>query len=204
MRRRDNPTGWRRRAAAGAYAAAFAAAVAAPAAAEDEGMRRGHGLVGEFAHYEVVPDEELGKMRGGFLLPAGILNFAIDVAAQFNGQRIYDGQLSYSPGTGFSNTVTHYDTTNLGVPVSGKVKLGDAINQIVTSVQAGDGNVAPTRFNGANGFVVTVQNSLSNVVIQQQMQVRLDLEASRFIQSQTVTNMRSRLGQLRHMSSSFR
>jgi len=200
MRGRFKPAGWRRRVAAGAYAAALAVSVAAPAYAEDLRQTEG-GIAGGFARYEVVPDEQLDKMRGGFLMPAGILNFAIDIAAQFNGHRIYDGQLTYSPGAGLASSVTHYDTSGLGVPVSGNVKLGDAINQIVTSVQAGNGNVAPESFNGANGFFVTVQNTLSNVVIQQQMRVRLDLDADHFLPSHAVMGLRNRLQQMQHFGS---
>lgn len=199
----NSRAGWRRRAAAAASAAALAAAVAVPASAQDL-RQAGAGnpdLTSDFARYEVVPDEQLGKMRGGFLLPAGVLNFAIDVAAQVNGQRIYDGQMTYTPGAGIGGSVTHYDTSGLGLPVTGDVKLSDAINQIVTSIRAGNGNVALAGYNGANGFVMTVQNTLSNVVIQQQMQVRLDLAASHFIQSQAVTNLQNRMGQLRYLSS---
>lgn len=160
----------------------------------------GSQLVAELARYETVPDEELAKMRGGFVVPNGLLNFAIDVAAQINGQRIYEGRLTFSPAAGVTSGVTNFDTSGFGVPVAGNVKLADAVNQIVTSVQAGNGNVAPMSFNGANGFMMTVQNTLSNVVIQQQMQVQLDLQASQFIQSQAVTNMQARMSQLRHLS----
>lgn len=156
-------------------------------------------LVADFARYEAVPDEQLAQMRGGFVMPTGLLNFAIDVAAQINGQRIYEGRLTFSPATGITGGVTNFDTSGFGVPVTGNVKLTDAINQVVTSIQAGNGNVAPVGFNGANGFTMTVQNTLSNVVIQQQMQVQLDLQAAQFIESQAVTNMRTRMGQLRYL-----
>ena len=157
-------------------------------------------LVTEFARYEVVPDEQLSKMRGGFLVPSGILNFAVDVAAQINGHRLYEGHLTYSPSAGIGGGVTQYDTSALGVPVSSNVNLNDAVNQIVTAIQAGHGNVAPSGYNGANGFVMSVQNTLSNVVIQQQMHVRLDLEANRFLESQATTQWRSRLAQLRYLN----
>lgn len=157
-------------------------------------------LVAELGRYETVSDAELAKMRGGFVVPNGLLNFAIDVAAQINGQRIYEGRLTFSPATGMTGGVTNFDTSGFGVPVTGNVKLTDAINQVVTSVQAGKGNVAPVGFNGANGFMMTVQNTLSNVVIQQQMQVQLDLQANQFIQPQAVTSMQARMGQLRHLN----
>lgn len=179
---------------------ALAGATWAESASAQELRPAGEQIVAEFARYEVVPDEQLARMRGGFVMPTGLLNFAIDVAAQINGQRIYEGRLTFSPATGVTGGVTNFDTSGFGVPVAGNVKLADAINQVVTSVQTGNGNVAPTSFNGANGFMMTVQNTLSNVVIQQQMAVQLDLQASQFIQSQAVTNMRSRMGQLRHLS----
>lgn len=175
------------------------AMVSGPALAQ-ELRPAGRQLVAEFARYEAVPDEQLAQMRGGFVMPTGLLNFAIDVAAQINGQRIYEGRLTFSPATGVTGGVTNFDTSGFGVPVTGNVKLTDAINQVVTSIQAGNGNVAPVGFNGANGFMMTVQNTLSNVVIQQQMQVQLDLQAARFIESQAVTNMRTRMGQLRYLA----
>jgi hypothetical protein len=179
---------------------AFAGAISFGTALAQEMQPADRLLVTELARYEAVPDEELAKMRGGFVVPNGLLNFAIDVAAQINGQRIYEGRLTFSPATGITGGVTNFDTSGFGVPVTGNVKLTDAINQVVTSVQAGKGNVAPTSFNGANGFLMTVQNTLSNVVIQQQMQVQLDLQASQFIQSQAMTNMQARMGQLRHLN----
>jgi hypothetical protein len=185
-----------------------ALAIAALAGAMAEGSALGQELlrpadpqlVAELTSYEVVPDAELAKMRGGFVVPNGLLNFAIDVAAQINGQRIYEGHLTFSPATGVTGGVTNFDTSSFGVPVTGNVKLADAINQVVTSVQAGKGNVLPPSFNGTNGFIMTVQNTLSNVVIQQQMQVQLDLQASKFLESQAVANMRTRMGQLNHLT----
>jgi hypothetical protein len=179
---------------------AFAGAMAAGPALAQELRPGDRQLVAELSRYEKVSDEQLAKMRGGFVVPNGLLNFAIDVAAQINGQRIYEGRLTFSPATGVTGGVTNFDTSGFGVPVTGNVKLTDAINQIVTSVQAGNGNVAPTGFNGANGFMMTVQNTLSNVVIQQQMAVQLDLQANQFIQSQAVTDMQARMGQLRHLA----
>jgi hypothetical protein len=180
--------------------AGFAGVMAAGPALSQELPAAEPQLVAELARYETVPDEQLAKMRGGFVVPNGLLNFAIDVAAQINGLRIYEGRLTFSPATGITGGVTHFDTSGFGVPVTGNVKLTDAINQIVTSVQAGNGNIAPVGFNGANGFMMTVQNTLSNVVIQQQMQVQLDLEADRFIPSQAVMNLQSRMSQLRHLT----
>lgn len=179
------------------------ALIATPADAGEFGVEPSAALETEFAVYEVVPDKELSELRGGFILPDGVLNFAIDVAAQINGQRIYDGQLSFSPG-GMVGSITQHDTTGLGVPVTGNVSLGDAINQVVTSIQAGNGNIAPSNFNGTNGFVMSVQNTLSNVAIQQHLGIRLDLDAGQFLPSVSTAAMRNRMGQLQHMSNGFR
>lgn len=150
----------------------------------------------DFGLYERVPDPELAKMRGGFVIPTGLLNFAIDLAAQINGQPIYQGRLTFSPGTGVTNEIEHFDTSGFGVPVTGNVNVNDAISQVVTSVQAGDGNVAPAAFADAEGVVLTVQNTLSNVVIQQQMRLQLDLEAGAFMESPAGLSLRNRMRQL--------
>jgi len=136
-------------------------------------------------------------MRGGFVIPNGLLNFAISLAAQINGRPIYQGSLTFSPSTGLTNDIHHFDTSGFGVPVAGTVNLNDAIDQVVTSVKAGDGNVVPAEFGGTKGVVMTVQNTLSNVVIQQEMRLQLDLDANEFLQSPAAASMRGRFRQLR-------
>lgn len=165
----------------------------------DPGKPAGLMLTSEFGEYKKVPDEQLAKMRGGFVMPTGLLNFSVDLAAQINGLPIYQGSLTFTPGAGVTNNITVFDTTGPefgGVPVTGDVNIAGEVNQIVASVQAGNGNVAPATFGGASGFVATVQNTVSNVAIQQQMRVRLDLSADHFLPSVATTQLRSRLEQV--------
>jgi len=182
----------------GILALGMSALLTFPALA-DPGKPAGGALTADFQQYKKVPDEQLAKMRGGFVMPAGLLNFSVDLAAQINGLPIYQGSLTFSPGAGVTNNITVFDTTGPefgGVPVTGDVNIAGEVNQIVSSVQAGNGNVAPSTFAGASGFVATVQNTVSNVAIQQEMRVRLDLSADHFLPSVAATQLRSRLQQV--------
>jgi hypothetical protein len=175
---------------------------AVPALA-DPGKPTGRALTTDFKQYKKVPDEQLAKMRGGFVMPTGLLNFSVELAAQINGLPIYQGTLTFSPGTGVTNNITVFDTTGPefnGVPVTGDVNIAGEMNQIVASVKAGNGNVSPTTFAGATGFVATVQNTVSNVAIQQEMRVRLDLSADHFLPSVAATQLRNNLRQVRNLS----
>ena len=186
-----------------AIAALGVSALLTVPALADPGKSAGRAMTADFKQYKKVPDEQLAKMRGGFVMPTGLLNFSVDLAAQINGLPIYKGSLTFSPGTGVTNNITVYDTTGpefSGVPVTGEVNIAGEMNQIVASVKAGNGNVSPTTFAGATGFVATVQNTVSNVAIQQEMRVRLDLSADHFLPSVAATRLRGNLDQVRNLS----
>ena len=165
-------------------------------AVADPGQPAALARTGDFTQYEKVPDKQLAKMRGGFVVPAGLLHFSVNLNAQINGQPIYAGSLTYNQGDpGVTDTVTVSTPFDVnGKPVTGDVRSG--INQVVASVQAGNGNFAPGTFDGGTGFVATVQNTISNVAIQQEMRVRLDLSADHFLPSAAATALRNRLQQV--------
>jgi hypothetical protein len=165
----------------------------------DPGKSAGRALTSDFKQYKKVPDEQLAKMRGGFVMPDGILSFSVDLHAQINGAEIYRGNISYD-GMGRISTVDNHAEGNTptmigGVPVIANVR--DGINQVVASVRAGEaGSNTVSPFDNTTGFVATVQNTLSNVAIQQQMQVHLKLSADHFLPSVAATQLRSRLQQM--------
>lgn len=164
----------------------------------DPAKSAGRAFTSDFRHYKIIPDEQLAKMRGGFVMPDGILSFSVDLAAQINGETIYTGGISFNHTDGLINTVDNHaagDTPTMigGVPVIANVKHG--INQVVASVLAGEGNMV-SPFANTTGFVATVQNTVSDVAIQQQMQVQLELSADHFLPSPAATQLRSRVQQM--------
>lgn len=186
--------------AAVAFAALGVSALLTFPTLADPAKSAGRAFTSDFRQYKIIPDEQLAKMRGGFVMPDGILSFSVDLAAQINGETIYTGGISFdrSVSPNVVNTVNNYadgDTPTMigGVPVIANVR--DGINQVVTSVRAGEGNMV-SPFANTTGFVATVQNTLSDVAIQQQMQVQLELSADHFLPSPAATRLRSRVQQM--------
>jgi hypothetical protein len=116
-----------------------------------------------FAGYRKLSNAELDSNRGGFIGVGGITYFSIDLAGIVNGQQLYDFHASLSNGQ-----ITQNGSGN-GVSV-------DA-NRILAQIQNGTGN-SNGGFTGTHGLVNNVQNSLSNVVIQQIANLRIDLSAA--------------------------
>jgi len=126
-------------------------------------------VINDFQKFEIVSDHDLDSMRGGFNLGSlGILRFSIDFAANIDNTPIYDGGLSFD-GTTFTNTLTIHD------PTRGNVTFDNALGQITAAVQNGGFNTSPGSFSQAGGAFNIVQNSQSNIVIQQITSIAVDL-----------------------------
>ncbi len=120
-------------------------------------------VAASFSGYARLAEEQLDELRGGFVTASGVEHFSL--------------KLSTLQGTALMSEfiISLTDAGTLSVNESSMINLSDAQNQVVATFQLGEGNLVPVNFLGANGLFNVVQNSLSDVVIHQNIEIRLDL-----------------------------
>jgi hypothetical protein len=126
------------------------------------------------ARYERVPDRELDKLRGGFITPNGFVRVGIDLQGSIEGVDVprieFSAQIERDTRNGTNSVVINDDPAN-GV----RITFNEAQGRFQSVVQQGGGNgISLNSFDNAKGMFFTIQNSLSNVTIQQRVGINIE------------------------------
>lgn len=129
-----------------------------------------------FASYTPLDHETLDGMRGGFLAGGLFQFFSISMDASMNGSQLYEA--SWDSTSGLTVNPTANPNATSSVTFNGQ--------QLSSIIQSGGGNmVGNTAFQGGGGVFNVIQNTLDNVVIQQNTQIRLDIDRSMISESRS-------------------
>lgn len=120
-------------------------------------------VAASFSGYARLAVEQLDELRGGFVTASGVEHFSLRLTTFIDNALMDEFVISLT------------DAGTLAINESSIIGLADAQNQVVATLQLGEGNLVPVNLIGASGLFNIVQNTLSDVVIRQNVEIRLDL-----------------------------
>lgn len=123
-------------------------------------------VTSSFVGYARLAENELDELRGGFATASGVRHFSVKLSTIIDGALMDEFVISLT------------DAGTLEVSESSLITLSEAQDQIVATLQLGEGDMVPVDLLGASGLFNIVQNSLSNVVIHQNLEIRMDLTST--------------------------